>query len=357
MAGDVQKSVISAPSQLGETEIARWKEMQQSSPRLHRAFFSPAFSLACEVGGFDTRVALIRRGDLIEALYPFQYHNRLHKWAGIAEQIGGHLADSTGIIAGLGWRTSPAELVRLCGVGAIHVSCLADGQTEFGLDSYQVVPNYIVDLSQGYERYFEDLRSRNPDFVRDTGRRFRRATRSLGSLTVKHSDTVDAKALDRLVAQKRAQYKRTNKDGLNDVRTLRVLKYLATQTEESCKVFHTTLEAGGRVIAEHFGLLYSDVLSYWLPVYDWDFQQYSPGRLMLWELIKEAPQHGITTIDFGEGDAQYKRQFSNKSISSYKAYWGAGDIRTGIAKAYQSFYWRTQSLHRAIPTKPKSLES
>jgi len=252
---------------------------------------------------------------------------------------------------------SAAELMRLCRLGAIHVSCLADGQPEFGLKGYELIPNYIVDLSEGYERYMEDLQSRNADFVRDTGRRFRRATRSLGNLVVRNSDSVSTEALERLVSQKRAQYKRTHTgDALSDVRAFRVLEYLAAQKKEDCRVFHTTLEAGGKVIAEHFGLRYAGVLSYWFPVYDSDFQQYSPGRLILWELIKNAPQNGITIIDFGEGEAQYKRQFSSKSISSYKAYWEADNIRSKLAKVYQSFYWRAESISQKFRMKGSSPE-
>jgi len=315
------------------------------------------FSLACEAAGFDTRVAIIRRGDLIEAFFPFQYRDRVHRWIGLGEPIGGHLPDASGVVAEASWRMSAAELMRLCRLGAIHVNCLADGQPEFGLEGYELIPNYIVDLSEGYERYMEDLQSRNADFVRDTGRRFRRATRSLGDLVVRNSDSVSTEALERLVSQKRAQYKRTHAgDALSDVRAFRVLEYLASQKKEDCRVFHTTLEAGGKVIAEHFGLRYAGVLSYWFPVYDSDFQQYSPGRLILWELIKNAPQNGITMIDFGEGEAQYKRQFSSKSISSYKAYWEAGDIRSRLAKVYQSFYWRAESMSHKFRMKGSSPE-
>jgi CelD/BcsL family acetyltransferase involved in cellulose biosynthesis len=340
--------IVLRPSRLGREEISRWKEMQRQSSHLQRAFLSPAFALACEAAGFDARVAVIRQDDRIVAIFPFQYRALLHKWMRLGEPIGGHLSDASGIIAEPGWRTSAAELTRLCGLSVIHIACLADGQPQFGLETYQVIPNYIVDLSEGYESYFEGLQSRNADFVRDTGRRFRQAARALGDLAVTHSDTVSTTILERLISQKRAQYKRTNTgDALSDVRVLRTLEHLAAQRDEDCGVLYTKLEAGGRVVAEHFGLHSFGVLNYWFPVYDIEAQKYSPGRLMLWELIKAVPQHGITTIDFGEGTSQYKRQFSNKLISSYKANWVAGDMQSKFAKAYQSLYWRAQSLSQA----------
>jgi len=343
--------MIARPSQLGREEIARWREIQRLSPHLHRAFLSPTFSLACEAAGFDTRVAAIRRDDVIEAFFPFQYHDRLHKFVGLAEAIGGHLSDASGVVAEPGWKKPTAELMALCGLAAIHVNCLADGQSEFGLEGYQLIPNYVVDLSGGYQRYMEDLQSRNADFVRDTGRRFRRATRSLGDLVVRNSDTVDAHTLDRVILQKRAQYMRTNTgDALKDVRVRHLLEFLASQNDKDCGVFYTALEAGGEVVAEHLGLRYFDALSYWFPVYDVKFQQYSPGRLILWELIKGATENGITLIDFGEGESQYKRQFSNKLISSHKAYWEADSFRSNFARMYQSYTWRAQSLSRRVRT-------
>lgn len=354
----VRNCTITSPSRLSREEIARWREIQQLSPHLHRAFLSPAFSLACEVAGFDTRVAVIRRGDVIEAFFPFQYRDRLHKLVGLAEAIGGRLSDASGVIAEPGWRKSAAELMALCGLAAIHVDCLADRQPEFGLEGYQLVPNYVVDLSGGYERYMEDLQSGNADFVRDTGRRFRRAARSLGSLVVQNSNTVDTRILDRLISQKRAQYARTNTgDALKDVRVRHVLEYLASQNDQDCSVFYTVLEAGGEVVAEHLGLRYCGTLSYWFPVYDFKFQQYSPGRLILWELIKGAAENGITMIDFGEGESQYKRQFSNKLISSHKAYWEANSFRSNFARMYQSYTWRAQSLSRRFRMRFSSQES
>lgn len=227
------------------------------------------------------------------------------------------------------------------------MACLADGQPELGLESYQTIPNYTVDLSKGYDQYLADLQASNADFIRDTGRRFRKATRALGDLVTTHSGAVGTEVLERLISLKRAQYERTNVgDALGDVRTLRVLEYLASQKEEDCQAFYTKLEAGGKIVAEHFGLLCFGVLSYWFPVYDIEFQQHSPGRLMLWEMIKAAPQNGTTLIDFGEGTAQYKRQFSNHMISAYKANWTAGGPRAQLAKVYQSLYWRARALSR-----------
>jgi CelD/BcsL family acetyltransferase involved in cellulose biosynthesis len=50
------------------------------------------------------------------------------------------------------------------------------------------------------------------------------------------------------------------------------------------------------------------VLHWWFPVYDPAFGNLAPGWMLLRELIAAAPEMGITRIDLGRGDDEYKRR-------------------------------------------------
>jgi hypothetical protein len=108
------------------------------------------------------------------------------------------------------------------------------------------------------------------------------------------------------------------------------------------------LEAGGRVLAQHLGPQYHDVLSFWFPVYDPEAGNLSPGRLLLWQMIGRASESGIGLIDYGAGDAVYKRKFATTATRYGKANWFSGDVRSVIAYSYQGLEWRLRSRYRRL---------
>ena len=67
-------------------------------------------------------------------------------------------------------------------------------------------------------------------------------------------------------------------------------------------------------MAAHFSMRSSNVWHYWFPAFDPQFQIYSPGVLLLLEMIAGAPKLGIKTIDFGKGDQDYKLRFANRKV-------------------------------------------
>ncbi|MDE2181840.1 MAG: GNAT family N-acetyltransferase [Alphaproteobacteria bacterium] len=327
------------PSRLAAAEIDAWRTMQGESVGLQRGFFSPGFAEACEAAGMRARVGVIRGGEGIEAFFPFQYRDALHESIGLADRIGGHLSDASGIVARPGFRIGPATLLRLCGIAAMHVDCLMDNQPAFGLDGYRWESCCVTDIGAGSQAYFDGLRQRNLDFVRDTERSLRRVNRDFGEAKVHISRNPPKDVIDRMVARKREQYRRT---GVGDALASGARLLEAIGPAEDCCLHHAALEAGGRILAEHLGLLYRDVLSYWFPVYDPAIRAVSPGRLLLWELIRASEQAGLRLIDFGEGEAQYKQRFSTGSIRVGKAAWSAGNARAFAARALQSAQWRLQ---------------
>jgi CelD/BcsL family acetyltransferase involved in cellulose biosynthesis len=70
----------------------------------------------------------------------------------------------------------------------------------------------------------------------------------------------------------------------------------------------STLHAGDHLLAAHFGIRSGPVLHWWFPVYDPQFSALAPGWMLLRELVSAAPALGITRIDLGRGDDEYKRR-------------------------------------------------
>ena len=50
---------------------------------------------------------------------------------------------------------------------------------------------------------------------------------------------------------------------------------------------------------------------YWFPAYDANYRRYSPGRILLLEMIRSAAEFGVRYIDLGAGGEPYKEHVGN----------------------------------------------
>ncbi len=327
------------PLALGPAERAAWRDIAASQPALRRAFLSPGFAQACEAAHGRAVVGVLHEAGAIQGFLPFQFASRWHQAAGLAERIGGELCDAAGLIARPGLRADPAALLRLCRIGVLFLTHLVEGQAALGLTPQAHDTGHIIALPDGGPAYLAGLR---PDLLRDTARRLRRAEREYGPLSFHFDARPDAAAALDVIAQKRAQYRRTGAaDPFAVPHRLRLIEALcAAGPAEDCRPVLASLTAGGRVLARHLGLQCGGTLSYWFPVYDPAAEKVSPGRLLLWHQIGQAAACGITLIDRGEGDSEAKRDFSSGVQDFGTANWQAATPRGMAARLLQAALWR-----------------
>ncbi|HTI79806.1 MAG TPA: GNAT family N-acetyltransferase [Acetobacteraceae bacterium] len=346
IAPDLRAEVIQL-SALGAAEVAIWYEMLAASPHLQRAFFTPAFALACERTTGLAYVAVVTEGATIRAFLPFQFRTAWHRRIRLAQRIGGGLSDNAGLIAWPDFRITATRLLRLCGLAALNLNHIMDGQDRFGLDVNWSDIGYVTDLTGGPDAYFTDLLTRNRDFVRDTERRQRKIATSYGPMVIRETDRVTKPALAGVVAMKRQHYQRTQvADAFEAPGNLRLIETLRQSPVPECGLVLATLEAGDMMLAQHLGLRHHRILSWWFPVYDVSAQGVSPGRLLLWQMIRNATESGVGLIDYGAGEAQYKRQFSTTTLRMGRAVWSAANARSLLAQAWQSMEWRLRASSR-----------
>ena len=343
VTGAPLKGEVMRPSALGAAETAAWRQMQAQSPSLRRAFLSPSFALACERASSRAYVAVLHDGSGIRGFLPFQFRTIWHERLRLAERIGGSLSDAAGIIAPADLRITATSLMRVAGLASMSISHLMEGQQLFGLDAVWSQVGHVTDLHAGPEAYFADLLQRDRILVRDTERRLRKADKDLGALRLVQPDPISADMVAALIAEKRRQYRRTQvPDVFARAENLRLIDVLNEAPEPECRLVMNRLEAGGRVLEQHLGPRHHDVLSHWFPVYDPDARTVSPGRLLLWYMIQRANEDGIRLIDYGEGDALYKRELATGSVRYGRAGWSSGSVRSLLARGWQSLEWRLQ---------------
>jgi CelD/BcsL family acetyltransferase involved in cellulose biosynthesis len=74
------------------------------------------------------------------------------------------------------------------------------------------------------------------------------------------------------------------------------------------------LKINEQIIAAHFGLIFNNTFTFCVPSYDSRFAKYSPGRLLIYFLIKHCFDSRISYFDFGPGEETYKYEWSNNIV-------------------------------------------
>ena len=80
-----------------------------------------------------------------------------------------------------------------------------------------------------------------------------------------------------------------------------------------------------------------------------EFAQFSPGRVMLQQIVEDLLSHDSPqTFDFGGGDAEYKRQFANHESRSGTVWLVPPTWRAGLSLAYLQSCRRVRAAARSV---------
>ena len=241
---------------------------------------------------------------------------------GIAERIGGALNDYFGIIHSQQFTLSSRKLLQLCHINHFEISHLDERFTKLGLTAEKPEPSPLVLLDKDDSELNSKQRRKKKHFARETEKRLDRIQQELGILRFEFQTENISAELENCIKFKRRQYQVTHSiDPLRHSVERRMLGKLSTLKVDSCSGILSTLYAGDQWLATHFGLINSHTMHYWFPVYNPQFQEYSPGRILILKMIEHARDHSIKVFDFGAGSSQMKRKFSNEENIVLKDIW------------------------------------
>lgn len=303
-----------------------WSRIQQSRSDLDSAFFRPELAqLVAEVRD-DVEVAVLNDRERPVGFFPFQRGPR-----NIAQAVVGRLSEFHGVIAEASAEWTPRQLIKACGLAAWHFDHLPVSQTQFALNVWGESTSPYMDLSSGYEVYRDAIRSQGSSLTQ-VERKGRKLAREVGPLRFEYH-TTDDQAFRALLDWKTEQHRRT--------KVLQVLKVdlvvnlldrlRHVQTEQFQGVF-SVLYAGEHLTAVHLGLCSSAALHIWFPAYQVEYEQYSPGLVLLLEMAKNSAARGVQRIDFGKGTERYKVNFKSAD--------------TRIAEGAVDCRWLTRNVRR-----------
>jgi CelD/BcsL family acetyltransferase involved in cellulose biosynthesis len=287
--------------------------MQVATPSLDNPFLSPEFAMA--VGRFrpGAQVAILTEGQSITGFFPFE---RRRLGAGVP--ICGWLTPYQGVIHAPGVEWDPRELLRGCRISAWRFDNLIADQQPFIAYHSDIVASPLIDLSDGFEAYYEKVRVKSPRFCKELARRSRKLNRELGELRVV-TDSRDTSVLRTLMAWKSGQYRQTSHvDRFEQSWLVELLDTLLATRSTQLNGMVSALYAGDQLVAAQFGLRTETLLVGWFTGYETSLGRYSPGLIHIKGLAEEMAAAGIRTIDMGAGAKNYYKE-TMKSHDSFVA--------------------------------------
>ncbi|MEX1007854.1 MAG: GNAT family N-acetyltransferase [Acidimicrobiia bacterium] len=309
---------ILRPGELGTAERDAWCAFQRDDPTVASPFLTPEFATAVDATRDDARVAVIEDAGEIAAFFAFSSAGD-----GAGAPIGATICDAQALVARAGFDWDPAALVRAAGLQSWSFDHLVSTQQPFAPFHHSRHRSPTVDLSAGHDAYLAQVRASSKDVLAQVARRRRKLARQIGDVVVEWQ-TDDGRALDALFDWKSAQYRETGVwDRFDQPWIVDVVRALAATAADGLTGLLSTLRAGDHLVAVHFGLLGRDRLVWWFPAYDASFGNYSPGLILLLDLIAEAAARGITLVDLGRGEPHNKLRVAN----------GEYDVAEGVVPA------------------------
>jgi CelD/BcsL family acetyltransferase involved in cellulose biosynthesis len=294
------KAEIIRVSELSRDLKNSWSRIQSSEQNLASPFFCPEFTAAVAAVIDDVRVAVLQ-ANAETGFFPFELAAPK-----MARAVGNRLSDYHGVIASPNLAWTAAELLSSCGLQSYQFKNLIASQNQFRKFHQRLAFSAVIQLERGFDAYAARIRARGSKLLKKVAACRRRIERDIGPLRLEPHSSMP-QSLAWLETRKSAQYLRT---GLPDKFQVPCTRNLLANLHQT----HTPqfagmlslLWAGDRIIAAHFGLRSPRVLHYWFPAYECAFRQYSPGLVLLMELVRHANSLGIEAIDLGRADAEYK---------------------------------------------------
>ena len=314
------------PDGLQPFDAAHWTELRRRAG-LTSPFFSPDWVRECaRVDGPDrgrARVAILREGGRAVGFLPA----RVSRFA--AQPIGAPMCDYQGVAMEAGHSFEPRAVVRALGVHRLDFDTQIASQSEMAPFMRGRTVSHVACLRDGFDAYAAHRKAAGSDILPDCAKKRRKIGRELGEVRFTAASTSQAD-FDTMLAWKRARYVATRQPDIFDAGwPLELISNLFTSPvgEISGKLF--TLHAGDRLLATHYALCDGQALHAWFISHDLEASKYSPGVVLIADILKWAAAQGMAEFDLGAGDYRFKHSLA--SVQREVAYGYVGRISPATA--------------------------
>lgn len=306
-AGVAMRFDVLPASGLDAALCDKWQALQGRADALASPFFSVGFAQSVEQARGDLHVGLIEDDTALVGLLPFH-----RKRGGQGVPLAGQYCDYQGVIGQAPLARDVPAMLRGFGLSSYDFNHALECQPIFDSNAFWHSGSPRADLRAGYDAWKSEV-SAKTNALKTLARKERKISREIGPLRFNPQDD-DASSWQSFVAWKDQALRRLGQPGFPGpawvAGLIDALRDPSVSARAGC---FSTLYAGDRLVAAHFGLRSARVWHWWFPSYDADLSAYSPGLLLLRHCIEAAAQDGCHELDFGRGTERYKTEFSNRS--------------------------------------------
>lgn len=295
------KCEIKHPDEITQAQRGKWLDALRCcelvSPLLH-----PDFTAAVATVRSDTMVILATDARDRQAFLPIQMLG-----FGRAVPVGANWSDYHALIAEPGFDGDLSSVVATSNVRNFSFTGLLNNSmntTGIGLR---------FDLN-AEPHAFDAIRARSAKRFKQYRRLKNKLARDVGPIELRVADP-DPRALEKLIRWKSDQFGRTGRHDVCRPQWAQDLFHILFEdTTSYIRGILVTLHAGDHLVAAEFGPASDTAFHPWLAGYAPELARYSPGNILVHELIRTMPENGLTIYELGSDDAAYKSAFSNKTL-------------------------------------------
>jgi CelD/BcsL family acetyltransferase involved in cellulose biosynthesis len=297
-----------SPDALSNDLIGVWRSHLKADENLSGPFFTPEYTRLVAAARPEVTVAVIEVPGQAPAFLP------LHRdGSNVAHPVGLRASDFSGIIAAPGYAWSPDTVLRAAGLSGWDFTNIVTSDQTMQPYFRKYADSPFVDISSGFEAFSKDRAQSGSDLVRSVAQKSRKMEREVAPMRFE-AHVLDRRALALLYEWKAAQRARTSTFDVLSMPWMRqVVERMVEINTPAFGGLLSVVYAGDQVAAVHFGMRSATVWHYWFAAYSHELQRYSPGLIILLEMLKAAPALGIRTITLGQGDEAYKLRYATGS--------------------------------------------
>ncbi|MBI9099180.1 MAG: GNAT family N-acetyltransferase [Spirochaetaceae bacterium] len=301
-------SIIPAKD-ISQDMITRWSEIQELSESLISPYFCHEYTEAVSAVRNDVYIGLLEDEGRIKGFFPF--HKNSH---GIARPVGLGLSDYHGIIAEPDVKWNVETFMHKCKIIRWEFDHLLAEQSEFSPYHTAVSDSPIIEVNKGIEYYVASLGKSERKQYKEVLRKRKKMEEQIGKLTyIAH--TPQKNILQQMMNWKSEQCQRTGTvDIFSNKWCVDFINNIHSKKNPFFGGMLASLYAGERLAAVHFVMYSKQVWHSWFPAYNHDFEEFSPGSILLNEMISDASEKGIKYIDLGKGLSLYKKRVMTGGI-------------------------------------------
>ncbi len=318
------------------------REIRDAGKQYDSPFFDLEFVHQLSLVRDDTRILVLYEEDGPAGYWAM--HVRPDKWT---RPIGAAFSDWHGPVLRSDFaHIDPDKLLGLAGLKGMTVNGLLNtGPSGAVAATLEVaaVGQAVIDAG-GAEAFLTNQRQRFPKYAKNIRRAERLIENDFKGMTFVADDR-SADALDWLLESKSAQY---NATGLHDVLGPLWVQSLMRNLHgcESTRFAGrlSTLRFGNELVAAEFDLISDTIVHGWITVFDHEYARYSPGHLLIREIICDMERTGHSINDMGTGNSAYKKYYETVAVAAH-----AGTVRSGRGLRPLAAGWRFAE--KALPQK------